>query len=140
MKTYIFLPILFIFTMTMNAQRFNPPATKQTSVSETLHGKTLIDKYRWLEDKTNPEVISWTRSQHDYTLEYIHKNMPEINGLRDEFIHYLDRDIKGAPFFIGNRSISIELLMLKPVNRKVLFLITLMDSIGLLIKNTHIFL
>lgn len=89
--------------MTITAQQFNPPQTKQTPVSETLHNKTLVDKYRWLEDKTNPEVLNWTKAQHDYTNDYIHKTMPEIRGLRDEFMHYLDRDIKGAPFFVGKR-------------------------------------
>ncbi len=89
--------------MTINAQQFNPPSTKQTPVSETLHSKTIIDKYRWLEDKTNPEVLNWTKAQHDYTNEYIHKTMPEIRGLRDEFTRYLDRDIKGVPFFVGKR-------------------------------------
>lgn len=103
MRKCILLVFLFAFTFIANAQLFNPPITKQTPVVETIHGKTLTDKYRWLEDKTNPEVISWTKAQHDYTLEYIQKNMPEIKGLREEFTRYLDRDIKGAPFFVGKR-------------------------------------
>jgi prolyl oligopeptidase len=102
----IWLPLLFLLSSmhTLNAQTpFKPPVTPTTPVTETLHGRQVTDNFRWLEDKTNPDVIAWTKAQHDYTLGYINATMPEIRGLRDEFLKYLDRDLKGAPFFRGNR-------------------------------------
>jgi prolyl oligopeptidase len=102
MKTFLTLFFLLNVLMT-SAQEFKPPITKKTPITETLHGVSITDNYRWLEDKTNPDVITWTKAQHDYTLNFISGSMPEISGLRDEFMRYLDRDLKGAPFFIAKR-------------------------------------
>jgi prolyl oligopeptidase len=43
-----------------------PPAAKRP-VSETLHGVTVIDDYRWLEDDASPEVKAWVREQNALT-------------------------------------------------------------------------
>jgi prolyl oligopeptidase len=43
------------------------PTTRITNVSDTLHGKTLSDPYRWLEDETSPEVQAWMTEQDRYT-------------------------------------------------------------------------
>jgi prolyl oligopeptidase len=43
-----------------------PPAAKRP-VSETLHGVTVIDDYRWLEDNASPEVKAWVREQNALT-------------------------------------------------------------------------
>ena len=43
-----------------------PPATKRP-VSETLHGVTVIDDYRWLEDDASHEVKAWVREQNALT-------------------------------------------------------------------------
>ena len=43
-----------------------PPAAKRP-VSETLHGVTVIDDYRWLEDDASPEVRAWVREQNALT-------------------------------------------------------------------------
>ncbi len=53
-----------------------PPSTKLELVSETLHGREMVDPYRWLEgDNSNPdrpgqvtpEVAAWTDAQNAYT-------------------------------------------------------------------------
>lgn len=90
-------------TATANATRFTPPATKKAPVSETLHGRALVDDYRWLEDKSNPEVVSWTKAQHEATLNYLNATTKPIPGLEEEFRAYLDRDIVSAPSFHGLR-------------------------------------
>lgn len=79
------------------------PATKKEPVKDNVHGFIIQDDYRWLENKDNPEVKSWSKAQHQYTIDFIKKNMPEIAGLRNELTNYLDRDYKGTPFFVGNR-------------------------------------
>ena len=55
----------------MTAQRFSPPTTLTKPVQEELHGISLIDSYRHLEDKEDPQVIDWTKKQHDATMEYL---------------------------------------------------------------------
>ncbi|MBD5654009.1 MAG: S9 family peptidase [Candidatus Eremiobacteraeota bacterium] len=48
------------------------PSTVKVPVSETLFGKTYVDNYRWLEDDTDPRVISWAAAQRSYALAAIH--------------------------------------------------------------------
>lgn len=44
-----------------------PPATRAQPVTETAHGETLVDPYRWLEDGDAPAVAAWTDAQNAYT-------------------------------------------------------------------------
>lgn len=43
------------------------PATRADAIVETLHGKTVADPYRWLEDEHSPEVQAWMKAQDDVT-------------------------------------------------------------------------
>ena len=94
--TLIFLFLIFA-TNTMNAQQFTPPVNIPKLVKETLHGVMLTDSYRHLEDKENPEVISWTKQQHDATMEYLKKTAPDVPGLNDEIRILFDRDVTSPP-------------------------------------------
>ncbi|HUF46395.1 MAG TPA: prolyl oligopeptidase family serine peptidase [Vicinamibacterales bacterium] len=53
-----------------------PPETRSTPVADALHGREVVDPYRWLEgDNTDPvrmgrvtpDVAAWTDAQNDYT-------------------------------------------------------------------------
>ncbi|HTZ95871.1 MAG TPA: prolyl oligopeptidase family serine peptidase [Terriglobales bacterium] len=44
-----------------------PPATRRDDVQETLHGVTIADPYRWLEDQNSPETRTWINQQNAYT-------------------------------------------------------------------------
>jgi prolyl oligopeptidase len=99
--------ILLLLTIPMlEAQvqvRFQPPATETNPVVDELHGYQLTDPYQWLEEKTDQEVIDWTRAQHDYTLDYLKKTSSPIKGLKEEIAAYIDRDITGPVFLEGKR-------------------------------------
>jgi len=54
----------------------SPPATRAEPVTETIHGTTLTDNYRWLEGnnadpehmgKVDDDVAAWTDAQNAYT-------------------------------------------------------------------------
>ncbi len=57
-----------------------PPPTEAKPVTETIHGVTLTDPYRWLEDGKSPETRAWIAEQTRYTDEYLSqvKIRPEI--------------------------------------------------------------
>jgi prolyl oligopeptidase len=57
-----------------------PPATEAKPVTEDIHGTTLIDPYRWLEDGKSPETRAWIDGQMKYTEQYLSqvKVRPEI--------------------------------------------------------------
>jgi len=82
---------------------FFAPATPARPVVETLHGITLTDRYRWLEDGKDAEVQSWTRAQHAATLNYLDRAAPSVPGMKDELTRFYDRDRTDAPFFKHGR-------------------------------------
>lgn len=41
----------------------NPPPTRRDDVVEILHGESVVDPYRWLEDGSNPDVTAWSETQ-----------------------------------------------------------------------------
>jgi prolyl oligopeptidase len=48
-----------------NKQAF--PATSKQPVTDTYHGATVVDEYRWLEHADDPVVCEWTAAQNRYT-------------------------------------------------------------------------
>ncbi len=46
-----------------------PPPTRREVVSETLHGVTIDDPYRWLEDGESADVQQWVAAQNRHTRE-----------------------------------------------------------------------
>ncbi|MGI6369121.1 MAG: prolyl oligopeptidase family serine peptidase [Candidatus Kapaibacterium sp.] len=85
------------------SQSFNPPQTKSIPVKENLFGFEITDNYRWLEDKKDPEVLNWSKAQHQYTVDFIKKNFKEYPGLADEIRKIYDRDMISAPSFVDER-------------------------------------
>ena len=82
---------------------FNPPPTEKKPVVDTLHGFLLTDAYRWLEDKTDPAVVAWTRAQHDYTVKYLEETQKSHPGLLEEVTAYIDMDYEGPVNKEGKR-------------------------------------
>jgi prolyl oligopeptidase len=58
---------IFAIAQTSAAPAPAPPATRVDDVQETLHGVTIADPYRWLEDQNSPETRAWITQQNDYT-------------------------------------------------------------------------
>ncbi len=78
---------------------FFAPATPERPVIETLHGVTLTDRYRWLEDGKNAEVQAWTARSTPRHSNYLDRAAPPIAGMKDELTRYFDRNRTDAPFF-----------------------------------------
>ena len=49
------------------APRSGPPKAVVQRVEETLHGRVIVDKYRWLEDGTSPQTKAWVTDELAYT-------------------------------------------------------------------------
>ncbi|HZD76166.1 MAG TPA: S9 family peptidase, partial [Acidobacteriaceae bacterium] len=60
----------------------DPPETAKHPVTDTLHGDTITDDYRWLEKQQDPETRSWIHEQNDYTDNYLQQVTirPEIKA------------------------------------------------------------
>jgi prolyl oligopeptidase len=47
------------------------PETPTHDIADVLHGETIADPYRWLEDGTTPETRLWTEQQNAVTEAYL---------------------------------------------------------------------
>ena len=97
--------VLMLSVQPLAAQErtFAAPPTPARPVVETLHGVTLTDPYRWLEDGKDPAVMAWTRAQHDATRAFLDRHAPPVPGLRDELTRIIDRDKTTPPQFRNGR-------------------------------------
>ncbi len=49
------------------------PQTKRLDLVETLHGRSVADPYRWLEDDNSKETAEWVKAQNAVTNSYLAK-------------------------------------------------------------------
>jgi prolyl oligopeptidase len=85
-----------------------PPETRSEGLTETIHGASVADPYRWLEDAQSEEVQAWMKAQDDYTRSYLHA-LPGRDELKKrlEELYYVETvssPIKrGDRFFLRRR-------------------------------------
>src|SRR5262245_38388176 len=60
------------------------PPTRRDDVKETLHGVSLTDPYRWLEDGSSPDVKAWLTEQGAYARKALDR-LPERAELVKRF-------------------------------------------------------
>lgn len=63
--------VLVLFAAALCAAQ--APETAVRPVPETLHGVTITDPYRWLEDQNSPETRAWIGAQIRYTQSFLDK-------------------------------------------------------------------
>ena len=51
----------------MTQSTITPPRARQEPTPTTLHGQTLEDAYRWMRDKSSPELIAYLEAENAYT-------------------------------------------------------------------------
>src|ERR1700747_278674 len=66
-----------------------PPYTPVESVTEVLHGVTIVDPYRWLEDQDSPRTREWLLAQRDYARSYLGA-IPGRDRIRNRIRELLD--------------------------------------------------
>ena len=59
-----------------------PPQTPRRPVTDTYHGVTVTDDYRWLEDGTDKEVRAWSEAQNAYARSVLDR-LPGASELRE---------------------------------------------------------
>lgn len=71
----------------ITAQQFSYPPTKKVGVTDEIWGQKIQDDYRWMEDVKNPEMVSWLKSQADFTNSQLSK-IPGQDQLIKELKQY----------------------------------------------------
>src|SRR5689334_13841809 len=64
----------FLSLLSANAERPElaaPPPAKKEPVTDTYHGVTIRDDYRWLENLKSPETLAWAEAQNVRARHYL---------------------------------------------------------------------
>lgn len=77
-----------------------PPARRADQV-DVLHGVSVADPFRWLEDADAPETRTWIEAQNALTAGFLHT--PERDRLRDRLTRLWNYERYGIPFQEGGR-------------------------------------
>ncbi len=79
------------------------PPTRIDPVNEELHGVSIEDPYRWLEDDGSPETIEWTAAQNQFTEEYLRAHSDLRNPIRARLEQLLSIGAIGVPSPVRGR-------------------------------------
>ncbi len=66
-----------------------PPAARRQPQPTILHGITLDDDYRWMRDKSSPEVIAHLEAENAYTLGFMAPTEALQKTLYDEMLSHI---------------------------------------------------
>lgn len=80
----------------------NAPA-RQDDVVETLHGVSVADPYRWLEDGDSAETRAWVEEQNERTRRFL-GTLPEAGAIRARLDDLFTAGWVSAPVLRGKRA------------------------------------
>ncbi len=96
------LPAALVLGPAGRAADPRPPDTRATETADTLHGVTVLDPYRWLEDQAAPETRAWIDSENAYT-EAVIGRLPGKERIERRLNELIKVDVVSVPFVRGSR-------------------------------------
>jgi len=79
-----------------------PPCSPVEPVTEVLHGVTVTDPYRWLEDQESAQTRGWIEGQTKYARAYL-DSIPGRERIRERIRELLDVEIYDSVQNVGQR-------------------------------------
>ncbi|MEO5760692.1 MAG: S9 family peptidase, partial [Vicinamibacteria bacterium] len=76
------------------------PQTRKGDVVEVLHGHTIADPYRWLEDPNSAETAAWVEAQNKVTFAYL-DTIPRRAAIRERLTKLWNYERYGVPIRHG---------------------------------------
>ena len=86
-----------------------PPPTRREVVADTLHGVTVADPYRWLEDGDDPEVQQWVADQNRYTRQALDAR-PDRDAWHERLVALMGLPVVMSAVVRGERVFTSERL------------------------------
>ena len=99
----------------------NYPPTHRSDTVEVLHGETIADPYRWLEDTASAETAEWVRLQNEFT-ESVLAAIPAREEIRARLTEVWNFPRLGVPVERGGRWFQLRNSGLQP--QSVLYVMT----------------
>lgn len=87
---------------TAGAQLPSYPPSESRPVTDQLHGETITDPYRWLEDQESPDTRAWIEAQNTFR-EEVMAEVPGVDAVADRLGDLLETDQMGTPWVRGDR-------------------------------------
>ena len=63
------------------------PQSRIETVTDILHGFTVTDPYRWLEDDNSAETMEWVKEENKVTFDYLSK-IPYRDHVKERLASY----------------------------------------------------
>jgi prolyl oligopeptidase len=79
-----------------------PPLADPEFVTESVHGVTVVDPYRWLEDKESPRTRAWIERQNTYCRSY-YATLPGRGVITDRIQELASFPTIETPLRVGGR-------------------------------------
>jgi prolyl oligopeptidase len=104
---FLILVVLFTaaaFSQTQRSAKSAAPSTRRDDVHDVLHGVTVADPYRWLEDQNSPDTRAWITQQNAYTHSMLDP-LPGRDALRNRLTELKKVDGIHSPYERNGRFI-----------------------------------
>jgi oligopeptidase B len=75
-----------------------PPHARQEPTPTTLHGQTLEDNYRWMRDKSSPELLAHLEAENAYTLSVMSDTEQLQSKLYAEMLSHIKETDESVPY------------------------------------------
>jgi oligopeptidase B len=82
----------------MTQSTMRPPRARQEPTPTTLHGQTLEDNYRWMRDKTSPELVAYLEAENAYTNSVVGGTEPLQAKLYAEMLSHIKETDESVPY------------------------------------------
>jgi len=79
-----------------------PPYSLVEPVTEVLHGVTITDQYRWLEDRDSPRTGEWLQAQREHARSYL-DSIPGRDRIHERIRELLDVKTYDSVQKVGER-------------------------------------
>ncbi|HEX4576640.1 MAG TPA: S9 family peptidase [Edaphobacter sp.] len=76
----------------------SPPQARQEPTPTTLHGQTLEDDYRWMRDKSSPELVAYLEAENAYTHSVMAPTQQLQAKLYAEMLSHIKETDVSVPF------------------------------------------
>lgn len=81
---------------------FQYPQTRHCDQTDTYHGTSVADPYRWLEDPNSDETKAWVEAQNEVTFGYL-RQLPAVEPLTKRLTELWNYERYSVPFKRGGR-------------------------------------
>jgi len=99
----VFLAFVLTIPMMANSQdsskpAVTPPVAKKVHTEKTVNGKTLVDDYAWMRERSNPDVKAVLEAENAYAEYVMQPTKARQQKLYDEIISHIKETDDSVPY------------------------------------------